>query len=362
MEAADYRLTHISKGEFIAALPFADKLNRSGRSQTGNTYVNRIYTALISNEDELIAGLSAANIRTRRICTNALFSTDNPRYDLAFDQLRKEPDPFLRTGIFKGLVSAGQNMDTVAEQFIKDKYPLNRMLAFQYISGADKNKASQVAKELLLDKSTIVRENARIYLDKNIPDFDYRTYYKSHMTYCTAPSIYGLGETGTADDSAEIENYLKSDVVSVVRAAMTTLMRLDGERYAATITEFLTDDRAGLVKTARNLIIKTSLPDYARVTEIFRNTPYENTKQKCFSILLTASKWQRLIYILDVMESGVGDMANKVENAMNRWIGSYIRSYAVASSAQIEKIDESIKRLNSKLSERTQKQLLFLLR
>ena len=206
-DTIDYRLAHLSKGELIAALPFADKLNRSGRSQTGNTYVNRIYTALIFNEDELIAGLSAANIRTRRICTNALLNSDSPKYDLAFDRLQRESDPCLRSNIFRRLVSAGQNMDVAAEYFIKDKYPLNRVLAFQYISGADKNKASQVAKELLLDKSAAVRENARFYLNKNVSDFDCRTHYKSHLTDCTAPAICGLGETGKAENTTEIESF-----------------------------------------------------------------------------------------------------------------------------------------------------------
>jgi hypothetical protein len=253
-------------------------------------------------------------------------------------------------------------MDIVVEQFVKDKYPLNRVLAFQYISGVDKNKASQIAKELLLDRSAAVRENVRFYLNKNDPEFNCRTYYKSRLTDCTASAVCSLGETGKAEDAAGIERYMKSDVVSVVRAAMAAVMRLDGERYAVAITGFLADDRVGIVKTARNLIIKTSLPDYARVMGIFRNTPYENTKQKCFSILLTASKWQRLIYTLDVLENSVGDMTEKVEDAVDRWIGSYNRSYAVATPVQIETIAESIKRLNGKLSVRTQKQLLFLLR
>jgi len=132
-----------------------------------------------------------------------------------------------------------------------------------------------------------VCENARFYLNKNVPGFDCRAFYKSKLTDCTAPAIYGLGETGNAEDTVEIENYLKSDVIAIVRAAMTAIMRLDSEKYAATFTELLTDDRVGIVKTARNLLTKTSLPDYARVMEIFRTTPYENTKQKCFLEVIT---------------------------------------------------------------------------
>jgi len=112
-------------------------------------------------------------------------------------------------------------------------------------------------------------------------------WFGSKLTDCTAPAIYGLGETGKVEDAAKIENYLKSDVIAIVRAAMTAIMRLDSEKYTATITELLTDDRVGIVKTARNLIIKTSLPDCTRVMEIFRTTPYENTKQKCFLEVIT---------------------------------------------------------------------------
>jgi hypothetical protein len=361
VETADYRLAHLSKSELVAALPFADKLSRSGRSQSSNTYVKRIYTALTANKKELIAGLSSVNIRTRRICTNAMFNFDNPRYALAFDRLQQETDPFLRASLFRRLVSAGQNMDVVADQFLKDKYPLNRVLAFQYICSANQNKALTAAKELLLDKSASIRENARFYLNKNVQDFDCRAYYKSNLMDCTVPAIYGLGETGKSEDVAEIESYLKSDVIAVVRATMTAVMRLDGEKYAAKITEFLADNRISIVKTARNLIIKSTSPDYSKVMGIFRDTSYENTKQKCFLILLTASKWQRLIYILDVLENNVGDMTKKAEDAINRWIGSYNCSYVVATPAQIEAIAESIRRLGGRLSAKTGRQLLFLL-
>ena len=39
VETTDHRLLHLSDGELIAALPFADKLSRSGRAKGGNTYI-----------------------------------------------------------------------------------------------------------------------------------------------------------------------------------------------------------------------------------------------------------------------------------------------------------------------------------
>ena len=363
-ETADYRLMHLTDGELVSALPFSDKLSRCGRAQDGVGCVERMVTALNSQENatELATGLGSANIRTRRICTKALFSTDSPRYDSALDRLQRETDPFLRASIFRQLVSAGQNMDTVARQFIRDKYPPNRILAFQYIAGTDKARASLVAEELLLDNSAAVRENARFYLNRNSPGFDYCAYYKAKLSVCTAPALLGLGETGGAEHTAAVEGYLRSNTISVVRAAMTAVMRLDKEKYAEAITEFLCDSRDGIVTTARNLVIHISSPNYARIMEIFRATPKESTKNNCFSVLLRAGKWQRLNYILDVMENSSTDMAEKARYAINRWINNYNRSYAVATPDQIVDISQTIKRLDGKLSEQTRRQLLFLLR
>jgi hypothetical protein len=363
-DTADYRLQHLSQGELIAALPFADKLGRSGRTQSGNTYIKRIYNVLTSKlgEYDLNVGLNSNNIHTRRICINALFKSGSIRYDLAFEQLKIESDPFLRAGIFRRLVSAGQNMESVIDRFLKDKYPLNRLLAFQYISETDQSKALQVAKQLLLDKSAAVRESARDIINGVVLDFDCRAFYISNITVKTAPAILGIGETGVADNTDIIDEYLKSLPIAVTCAAMTAVMRLDGKKYAAVITEFLKDGRAGIVKTARNLILKSYSPDYMRILEIFRTTSYVNTKQKCFSILLTASKWQRLIYILEALNSDGGSILEKAEDALARWIGNYNRSYIAATRVQIDTFTKSMEDLGGKLSPKTKQQILFLLR
>jgi HEAT repeat protein len=364
VESADYRLARLADGELIAALPFADKLSRSGRARNANTYIKRILTAMTSeeNEKELTAGLNSSELRTRRICATALFNKEQPRYDLAANQLQNETDPFLRANIFRRLISRNQDVSVIAEVFLTDKYPLNRGLALQYLGDRKHINAPQWAEKLLLDKSASVRETARCYLKKNLPAYDYCSYYKSHLNDSTATAILGLGETGAAEVAGEIENYLRSKQPSVVRAALTAMMRLNSAKYTASTINFLADSREGVVKTARNLLLKTTVPDYGRVLEIFRATQYPNTKQKCFSILLTASKWQRLVFILEALESGDSSLRESAKFALNKWIGSYNRSYAVAAPAQIEEIRKRIERLRRVLTDETQRQLLFLCR
>ena len=361
---AEHRLSHLSPGELIAALPFVDILSRSKRVSRKSIYTDIIHSTLTSheNESDLAAGLDAANIRSRRICTNALFNMKSPRYDLAFSRLKKETDPFLRAFIFSQLVGAGQNMDSVIESFLQDKYPHNRIKAFQYICEHDQNRALQISHDLLLDKNAAVRDTVRFFLKSECADFDFDTFYKKHLTTHTVPAIYGLSETGNTEYMAVIEGYLHVTQTSVVRAAMTAIMRLSCNKYDAAITEFLMDDRVGIVKAARNLILKTASPNYARVMEIFKATPYENTKRKCFSILLTASKWPRLIFILDILENGGEGITDYAIAALERWIDIYNRSYAVASKAQTELIFDNIKRLGDTLPESLRNKLLFLLR
>ncbi|ADU26801.1 HEAT repeat domain-containing protein [Ethanoligenens harbinense] len=363
-QAVNYRLSHLVSGELISALPFADKLSRSMRTRESEECSKRIFSALAEkeNESELITGLNDANLRTRRICTNTLFHAEFLRYDLAFARLKREHDPFLRGSIFQRLIDADQTLDTVAEQFLKDKYPINRLLAFQYICKHRGNDAPVIAKRLLLDKNAAIREHARFYLNSCNGSFDYREFYRSHMSDQMAPAILGLGETGTHEDAVMLEKHLHSEQVSVVRAAMIAMMRLGGEMYAPLITELLGDNRVGIVKTARNLICKSNAPDYARVMEIFKNTLCENTRQKCFSVLLTAGKWQRLIFILNVLESDGEMMSESALTALVRWVGGYNRSYILPNEVQIEQIKASIRNLTGRIPGRTQQELLFLLR
>ena len=361
-EVVDYRLANLSEGELISALPFTDKLSRSERLQDSEIYVNRIYLTLTSLENELIAGLSSKNIRTRRICTKMLFNTLNPRYDLAFDRLVDESDPFLRSKIFRQLLESNQNMDAIVDRFLMDKFLQNRLLAFQYICEHNQETALHIAQNLLIDKNATVRESARYYLKNNRVDIDFRAFYKSHFKDRTVSAILGLGETGIPEDAKEIEDYLSVSQISIVRAAMTAVMRLASTKYVELITEFLADNRVGIVTTAKNLIIKTALIDYSRITEIFYATPYKITKQKCFSILLTTRKWPRLILILDVLESGESEIAESATVALQRWVGNYNRSFVTPNEAQIKQIRESIDRLGNKLPLNMQRQLAFMLK
>jgi hypothetical protein len=329
-----------------------------------------------------MAAFHSGDIWTRRICTEALLRADNPSYSLAYDRLRAERDPFLRGAIFRHLMSVGHDLDAVKERFLLDKFYLNRLLALQYTADKDRQEALKLSERLLLDRSAICRAEARHYLDQydQQRDWDYREFYleqvmghetgnaTGHETGCLVAAIYGLGETGNARDAVQIEQYLDGTSSAVVRATMTALMHLDEQRYAPVITALLLDERPGVVKTARNLLKKTLLPDYARVLAIFHATPYLNTKQKCFSLLLTASLWQRLIFIFEVLEATDGDMREgemrrSVLAYMRRWLeAGYRRYYIRPSQVEIEQIMAALARNDAVVPDDVKRRLLSLIR
>ena len=359
--AFSFRLQRLSKGELLTALPFAEKLKGAGRGDH-DVYIQRISSVLTAPEhaQDLRLGLDNANVKTRRICTDALFSASPPKVELALERLYSEPEPFLRAGIFQKLNNLGQRMDDAAGVFLNDKYPLNRILAFQYIQDTGHDRVWDIAVKLLLDRSSMIREAAQNALTRQNPTFDFRAFYRGNLTQYPAIAINELGGNGIQSDTEEISEYLEDERGRVVKSAMAALMRLDSEKYSPVITEMLADARPGIVKTARNLIVKHGRPDFERVWEILQNTPWEDTQSKCTDILFTATKWPRLIYMLEALVRNDAHSKAKALDGIKRWVFHFNRSFVIPSSEQSMKIRSLIMALPGVLSPGLERELLFL--
>lgn len=270
-----------------------------------------------------------------------------------------EPEPFLRGTIFKKLNGLGQRLSNVIEMFLRDKYPTNRMLAFQYVIDNHRNDAYGIALHLLLDRSTLVREKAQQVIYQQMQDFDFRGFYLGNVNENTATSICGLGEKGKASDAAIISKYLDDVRISVVKSTMVSLMKLDSKKYEHIILPMLADSRVGIVKTARTLLKKATGLDYAKVKEIYSLTLYKNTKLKCLDILFSAPKWSSIIYMLDAFSDEDENIRTKSLVEINRWLLNFNRSFTLPSDRQREEIKMIIYKLNGKLPSKIQEELWF---
>ena len=369
-----YRMQRLSGGELLAALPFAEKLNRGSRG-AHDEFAGLFFTALTSPEhsQDLIHGLRSKEIRTRRICIDALFRVNPPKTELAFAHLVYESEPFLRATIFRKLNSLGQDLNDVIRAFLQDKYPLNRLLAFQYILEKDKSiegnafagHAFDVAQRLLLDKNAMVRAAAQQTVQEQEPQFDFHGFYLDNLDKNTAAAISGLGEKGHALDAVVLNEYLSDARVSVVKSTMVTLVKLDEDNSIHVITEKLDDSRAGITKTAGKLVMKAKLPNYERVREIFFATTYKHTKLKCLDILFSAPKWSGILFMLETLSSNDEHIREKSFTAITGWLFRFNRSFSSPSEEQVVRIKQMIQKHNEEsppiLPLSVQKELLFTL-
>ncbi|MEL7649705.1 MAG: hypothetical protein AAGU76_16540 [Sedimentibacter sp.] len=361
-KAFDKRMQNLSKGEILTSLPFAEKLKWSSRGSHGE-YTQKFFDKLVSPEhkEDLARGLQSQNLRTRRICIGALFEASQPDIQKAFERLTDEPEPFLRTVLFEKLRKIGIDMAEPSRIMLRDKFTRNRILALQYLYDKQAGEIYDICVNALMDKDAYVRAFARSIILKYNPNFDFRATYLENIEKAGAPAILGIGEIGQLIDAEIIEEYLDDSRIAIVRATLVSLMRLNSEKYKALLTDMLTDSRIGMIKTAQKLILKYNVQNFSRTFEIFQGTPYEYTRVKCAAILFKASKWERLIYMLEALSAEEESIKKLALQSIQRWIFTFNRSYVQVSSQQKNKIQILIEKHKERLSVNLTRELKFLL-
>lgn len=346
--------------EILNSFPYVDKLRKSERCDYSST-IAILKNKIADNKEILAKGLTSQDIRTRRICLSlADFSPVNRTFLLS--HITKEKDPFLRKMIFQLLIKSNIPIDKLSERFLQDKHPANRLMVLQYLCNHSPTLAFTHAEHMLLDKNSQIRIIARdIILHKN-RNFDFHQFYFEALSTKTSIAIYGLGEVGDLGDCHTIERYLNDERISVIRATIISLMRLNSKGFVSCVTDMLDSEYAGIVKTAKMLLEKYRDYDFERIFEIQKNTAYENTKIKCASLLFLAPKWKSLIYTLILIDNGCEKLEVMCQVQIRKWISSYNRSYQSASQEEIERIKALITMKKSNLNLQIEKQLLFLLR
>ena len=363
IKAFSERLRKPSTGEILIALPFVEKLRWSKRS-SHEEYIKSFFDKLTSLEhkEDLFQGLQSENVQTRKICVQVLLDSPYLDFEQALQVLKREPDPFLRKIVYEKLCLLGQDMTEYSHIFLHDKYPTNRMLALQYLYDVNKHSVLPLAKEMLLDKSAVVRELSRKIVQEYELNFKISLFYLEHIENDTAAAILGLGETGQKTDADIAGKYLNDPRIAVVRATMSSLMRLDSKKFLPRIIEMLSDSRIGVVKTAQHLIMKYGVADYTRIQEIFFSTEYNHVKIKCANILFSAPKWQSLIYMLEALACEMEDVRKLTIQAVNDWLIKFNKSFAKATSQQKETAHNLIYSHGEHLSAPIKRELQFMLK
>lgn len=355
------RIINASDDEVVDALPLMEKLRRSERCDY-SSILPIVVSAFVTNKSLIKKGLNSSDVRARRFCISVLGNLPKVEGKFLLTHIKYEKDPFLRKMIFQLLLKTNANLEELSKQFLKDKYPPNRILALQFLYDYKADIALDVTENMLMDKNTQVRTLARSIILKSERKIDVRQLYIDNLSTNTVVSLFGLGEVGFREDCNLIEKFLENDCISIIRAAMTSLMRLDSATFISRITEMLSSEHAGIVKTATILLKKNKSYDFERIFELQGTSYNENVKVKCATLLFLSSKWKSLIYTLTLLGSDYEKLEILCQIQISRWISSYNHSYAVPSENEKQRIKELLMEKKRFLTPEIEKQLLFLSR
>lgn len=356
------RLKVASKQELLLSIPLLEKLRRSTRCEYAD--IPNLFDQVInncSNKHIIENGLYDQDPKIRKYCCRILLHSPETNVQILRQYVVQEKVPYLRKTVFESLIEANVDVVNLADVFLADKFPATRYLALQYLYKAGKEDIFRKAQSLLTDRNSNIRELARMILREINRSFDLLEFYMGKVSANPTVAILGLGEVGSPAICGTIEKHLNSDKISVIRASMISLMRLNAPLYGRVILELLSSEHAGIVKIAKNLIEKHATYDYPRIFEIYQYTPYENTKMKCAALLFSAGKWQRMIYIMRILSEKSVRLQALCLSELSQWFDSYNRSYTLATKEQKAILRDLMDINMDRLSEHSRSQLLFIL-
>ncbi|MBE6754018.1 MAG: hypothetical protein E7559_06700 [Ruminococcaceae bacterium] len=344
--------------QLLRSLPMFHKLSRCGRGSFDETL------ALLQNEIAKRAGFIEKAMRSgytnaRRFCVTHLLTPDY--IDTIFEIYSREREPFIR--LLYADIMLEHTPDRAVNTLLQDKCPRIAVNTLNYLYERFPSEALAKAKTLIFARNGGLRSLAQFIVRNMEPNTDLRACYLDGLSRTGSDlvgSIFGLGEHGSAADCALLEPYLGSRQPAVVKAAMCALMALDSRKYSDVITEQLLSPMQGATKTAAQLLRKYHCCDYERILEIYRSSDSAITQRRCAALLLTAPKWQGLLYTLTIMDDEDEELRNICHCSISSWAANFNKSYTKPTAAQAAQIEALLKNARH-LPEKVKKEILFLL-
>ncbi len=359
-----YRLNKATDKELIDTVLFIEKL-KQGKRDNHQELINKFYEVISKPERKgiLKLGIIHSDVKIRRVCAGILCTLKNTTESDIIEYLSKEKDPLNRKTVLKKWISQGNDIDSFIDIFATDKSPQNRSYILEHLYFSKNPRTEEIALKMLHDKNLKVIKSASFFVTKLVPDFKPREFYIRHLEENTNPlvAIYGLSVFGVKSDTNLIELYLENKDSIIVKVTLVALIKLDTNKYSYILPDMLTDERVGISRTAMDLIIKHQINEYEKIYSIFETTNSEIIQQRCFKILLKASKWYRLKYILISLNLDIKNLEEIAQENLKDWLKNYNKSYAELKTNEKVIILDLLEKID-KIDEKTRTQLKFYIR
>ncbi len=316
------------------------------------------------NSYEFLSSVSD-EARVRNSLIRRLVLTRSMKDEELVDLFKRERESSLRFHILEKILAGkeAENLPLLLE-LIKEKSSqkcktilLHRIAKFGYPL------IETFLYECLFSRSTSMRRTSRFLISTHT-DVDFHGIYLRALfgDHNRSTVISALAEVGTSADCVHILPFVRSATEAVRKAAIEAVSKLAAPDLEPLVLDLLRDQSVSVSYAARKAIIRSQIfVPLSEVEKIFNSEVGRNVRLNCLQVLVSASKWDSVYYMVKYLESEPA-IADFCRQRLGKWNWQYNRSYTTPSSEQIIRIEEVLKDLDNSSSTKDVKDLEFALR
>jgi HEAT repeat protein len=258
--------------------------------------------------------------------------------------LRKDLDPILRRAGWQW-VWERQPTELELKKAASDPWPVIRCRSLEILFQHHHAACRDMLLEALFDSAASVRATSRYLLDKlglsNVADL-YRKRFESADAVISATEISGLGETGIKEDVNLLRPFLTSPRISLRRAAIIAVNRLDPAGFTKELKLALADTSKGISKTARQILAKRSgVLGIEFLMEMMRAEQPDHVKTNALLLTRALTKWERMVALLQAVKINPALQAG-IREEIHRWLTTFNRSWYEPTNAQLTTLTQLV--------------------
>ncbi|WP_411345952.1 HEAT repeat domain-containing protein [Paenibacillus sp. WLX1005] len=357
-KALQQRIHEHNADIFIQNIALVQRLTDCGREHRER------YDALIEAVYELLrrpacavalqAGMQAEEVYIRRFCFQLGLQCDHLNTEQLLQWALQDVDSSIRIWAARQVSQRlqGDNLLSVLEYMRHDSFPPVRREALEQLTYGFREQAAPYLHRSLLDRNAVVREVARrcmsIVEPLNLVEFYLDTIWNAENDSSKlATALYGLGETGQAEDAEVIAEEVDHPEVAVRKAVIRGLARLDIRSYGHVLRAALLDPQPGISREAVPAIRRhIYILNRDEWLYILSETYPRHVHRNLLRLLPAYDRWEQLDMLLDILNQ---DTASWIRQAaghqLNRWIHQSNRSFHMRPSE--EKADDLLDKLKA---------------